>query len=108
MALFVQRNLTRYTLHELNLFVTTNNTVIKSAVNSIRGLTNDKFFEGIDMFLVSVLNNVHYYLCVIILAKNEGYVIDGFNRDSCYKEARENTYNVLWLVSSYARIWITK
>ena len=40
-----------------NLFVTTNNTAIKSTGNSICRLSNDKLFEGIDMFLVPVLNH---------------------------------------------------
>ena len=68
-----------------NFFLTTNNTAIKSALNSIHRLTNDELFEGIDMFLVPILNSEHYYLCVINLAKNEGYVIDGYNGDSCYE-----------------------
>ena len=37
------------------------------------------------MFLVPVYGQFHYYLCVINMAKNEGYVINGFNQDSCYK-----------------------
>ena len=73
-----------------NLFVTTNNTAIKSAVNSIRRLTNDKLFEGIDMFLVPILKSGHYYLYAINLAKNEGYVIDGYNGDSCYEECKKD------------------
>ena len=72
-----------------NLFVTTNNTAIKSAVNSIHRLTNGKLFEGIDMFLVPICNNSHYFLCVINLAKNEGYVIDGLNGDGCYRETKK-------------------
>ena len=59
-----------------NLFVTTNKTAIKSAFNSIRRLTNGKLFEGIDIFLVPILNNFYYHPCVMNLAKNEGYVID--------------------------------
>ena len=86
----------------LNIFVTTNNTAIKSAINSIRRLTNEKVFEEIDMLLVPVLNHFHYYLYVISLAKNKGYVIDRFNMDKFVKAAR------LWLLSSYSRNWIIK
>ena len=72
-----------------NLFVTTDKTAIKSAINSIRRLTNDKLFEGIDMFLVPICHGMHYYLCVINLAKNEGYVIDGMNFDGCYRSNKK-------------------
>ena len=69
----------------LNLFVTTNVTAIKSAVNSIRRLTNGNLFEGISMFLVPICDQFHYYLWELNLAKNERYIIDGFNMDSGYK-----------------------
>ena len=62
MARFISRNLPRLTLHVPNLFVATNNTAIKSAVISICRLTNEELFEGIDMFLVPILNSAHYYL----------------------------------------------
>ena len=73
-----------------NLFVTTNNTAIKSAVNSIRRLTNDKLFEGIDMFLVPILHGAHYYLCVINMAENEGYVINGYNGDPFFESSKKD------------------
>ena len=42
------------------------------------------------MFLVPICHNLHYYLCVINKAKNEGYVIDGFNSDSLYKGSKKD------------------
>ena len=86
MAIFVQRTPDILCMKSMvpNLFETTNNTAIKSAVNSIRRLTNDKSFEGIDMLLVPIYHIRHYWLCVINFAKNDGYVIDGFNADYLY------------------------
>ena len=83
-----------------NLFATTNVTAIKSAVNSIRRLTNDTLFEGIDMFLVPVCDNFYdYLLCVMNMAKIEGYVIDGFNMESGYKgKKKEHMQRVLTLI----------
>ena len=69
-----------------SLFITTNVTAIKSVVNSISRLTNGELFEGINMFLVLIYDNKHYYLCVMNLAKNEGNKIDGFNMDTYWQE----------------------
>ena len=41
------------------------------------------------MFLVPVCDSLRYYLCVINLDVNEGYVIDEFNMDSGYKGKRK-------------------
>ena len=73
-----------------NLFATTNNTAIKLALDSICWLTNDELFEGISIFLEPILNSGHYYLCEINLAKNEGYVLDGYNDDSYYEECKKD------------------
>ena len=40
------------------------------------------FFKGIDIFLCPICQYEHYYLVIINLAKNEGYVIDGLNRNT--------------------------
>ena len=91
-----------------NLFVTTNKTAIKSDVNSILRLINDKLFEGIDMFLVPVLNYFHYKLCVINLAKNEGYVIDGVDMESCYtgnkKEYMQRALGLIILCQKFGNL----
>ena len=39
------------------------------------------FFKGINIFLCPICDGKHYYLVIINLAKNEGYVIDGLNRN---------------------------
>ena len=73
-----------------NLFVTANNTTIKSAVNSIRRQTNDKLFERINVLSVPILNSAHYYLCVINMAENEGYVINGYNGDPFFESSKKD------------------
>ena len=67
-----------------SLFVTSDVASITSVVNSIHRLTNGLLFKGINMILMPICNHGHYFLCVIDLAKNEGYIIDGFNMDTFY------------------------
>ena len=62
---------------------------MKSVVNSLHCLTNGQYFKGIEMFLVPICEGDHYYLCVINIAKNEAYVIDGFNEDQYYKKEKK-------------------
>jgi len=64
-----------------NLFMTGQTVSIKSTILSLHKLTEGMFFKGIDMFLCPICQGIHYYLVIINLAKNEGYVIDGLNRN---------------------------
>ena len=72
-----------------NLFITQENVSIQTTITSLSRLTNGKFFKGINMFLAPICANNHYYLVVINLTRNEGYVIDGLNEDQAYEEEKK-------------------
>ena len=67
-----------------NLFMTKDTVSIQTTITSLHRLSKGKLFKGIDMFLCPICDGNHYYLLVINLAKNEGYVIDGNNCDQAY------------------------
>ena len=62
-----------------NLLITNTNVMIKSTITSLYRLTNGTFFKDINVFLIPICADNHYYLIVINIAKMNGYVIDGLN-----------------------------
>ena len=50
---------------------------------------NVKFFKDINIFLDPIFADNHYYLIVINLTKNKGYVIDGLNQDQVYEDKKK-------------------
>ena len=87
----ISYTLTFNSLHEfkvLNLFMTKDTVSIQTTITSLHRLTKGKLFKGIDMFLCPICDGNHYYLLVINLAKNEGYIIDGNNCDQAYAEQK--------------------
>ena len=73
-----------------NQFITQDNVSIQTTITSLSRLTNGKFFICINMFLAPICAQGHYYLVVINFTKNEGYVIDGLNRDQAYEEEKRS------------------
>ena len=73
-----------------NLFITEDTVNIQSTIASLHKLTKGMFFKGIDIFLCPICQYEHYYLVIINLAKNEGYVIDGLNRNTEDEHKKQN------------------
>ena len=71
-----------------NLFITKKTVSIKPTIASLHKLTKGMFFKGIDIFLCPICQYEHYYLVIINLAKNEGYVIDGLNQKDDNKDTK--------------------
>ena len=59
------------------------------------------------MILAPIYDHSQYYLVVINLTKNEGYIIDGMNQDQAYdEEKRINMQRALALVLIYQSLKI--
>ena len=91
----------------LNLFITQDNMSIHTVITHLSRLSNEKFFKGINMFLAPICAHHHYCFVVINLTKNEGYVIDGLNRDQIFRDVKR-TYmqRALALVFIYQKLKI--
>ena len=85
-----------------NLFLNSQRDIIlevsmKSVVDTLYQSTNGKYFKGIDMFLVPICEDKHYFLCTINMAKNEVYMTDGFNQDQLYEHHKKYICKEYWM-----------
>ena len=71
-----------------NRFITQDNVSIQTTITFPSRRMSGKFFKGINVFLAPIYAHVRHYLVVINFAKNEGYFIDGLNRDHAYEEGK--------------------